>query len=75
MSKNNEIELKESENAERSDMRNPKVPDCLYWSVEAVAEYFERTFPQYRVKQSAYKNSNALNLFKKNSFIKGLLYF
>ena len=50
MSKTSEIVLKEIENAERGDMRNPSVPDCLYWSIEAVAEYFERTFPQYRVK-------------------------
>ena len=49
MQKQDDILLREIENAERSDMRNPKVPECLYWSVEAVADYFEPMFPQYRV--------------------------
>lgn len=67
MSKHNEVLLREIENAERSDMRNPKVPDCLYWSVEAVAEYFERTFPQYRVKLSEIKT---INFFSSSHLLK-----
>ena len=37
----NDIALKDAENAQRSDLRNSKVPECLYWSVDDVAEYFE----------------------------------
>jgi hypothetical protein len=48
----NDIALKDSEKATRSDLRNPKVPECMYWTVENVADFIESlNFPQYRVPQ------------------------
>ena len=45
-----DIALKESEKAVRSDLRNSKVPECLQWTIENVADFIESIgFPQYRV--------------------------
>lgn len=49
MSRKDDILLKEIENAKRSDLRNPQVPEYLYWSCEEVADFMESiNYPQYR---------------------------
>lgn len=56
-----DLMLKEAEKAVRSDLRNPKVPECLQWSVENVADFMESlNFPQYRVSNTGFKY-NKLN--------------
>ena len=56
--------LKEAEKAVRNDLRNPKVPECLQWTVENVADFIESlNYPQYRVRCSVF-----LNFFFKFTF-------
>ncbi len=38
------------EEAYKSDLRNPKVPECLYWTTDNVVDFMESlNFPQYKV--------------------------
>ncbi len=41
----------EFQNSKISDLKNSEVPECLYWTVRQVCEFFEKEleFPEYKV--------------------------
>ena len=59
--------LKEAEKAVRNDLRNPKVPECLQWTFENVADFIKviiwKTNSRRTLKKTKIISTNKFNIF------------